>query len=105
MKGKHLEETNKKRVIIGLFACLTLFFTTMQVQAKDIPMDKWWNLPKLSTALNLTGNDKQALDNLYAQNHDTMSALMSSLKKEHLKLEVILEENPVDETALNNQSN
>jgi hypothetical protein len=34
-----------------------------------------------------------------------MSALMSSLKKEHLKLEVILEENPVDETALNNQSN
>ena len=103
MKGKHLEETNKKRVIIGLFACLTLFFTTMQVQAKDIPMDKWWNLPKLSTALNLTGNDKQALDNLYAQNHDTMSALMSSLKKEHLKLEVILEENPVDETALNNQ--
>jgi Spy/CpxP family protein refolding chaperone len=75
----------------------------MQARANDMSMGKWWHLPKPSAALNLTSNDRQALDNLYANNHGTMSALASSLKKEHLKLEVILEEDPVDQTALNNQ--
>ncbi|MGD0209920.1 MAG: hypothetical protein ABSC14_02940 [Desulfomonilia bacterium] len=103
MKGNHLEETNTKRVLIGILACLALFFMAVQVQAKDMSVGKWWQWPKLATALNLTSDDKQALDNLYAQNHDTMSTLASSLKKEHLKLEGILEENPVDQTALNNQ--
>ena len=103
MKGKHLEQTKTKRFLIGMLACLALFFMAVQVQAKDMPMGKWWQLPKLAAALNLTSDDKKALDNLYAQNHNTMSALASSLKKEHLKLEVILEGNPVDQTALNNQ--
>ena len=103
MKGTHSEQTKTKRVLFGMLLCLPLFFIAVQVQAKDMPMGKWWQWPKLATALNLTSDDKQALDNLYAQNHDTISALTSSLKKEHLKLEGILEENPVDQTALNNQ--
>jgi Spy/CpxP family protein refolding chaperone len=103
MKGTHSEQTKTKRVLFGMLLCLPLFFMAVQAQAKDMPMGKWWQWPKLATALNLTSDDKQALDNLYAQNHDTISALTSSLKKEHLKLEGILEENPVDQTALNNQ--
>jgi Spy/CpxP family protein refolding chaperone len=103
MKGKHSEQTKTKKVLFVMLLCLPLFFTAVETQAKDMPMGKWWQWPKLATTLNLTSDEKQSLDNLYAQNHDTMSALASSLKKEHLKLEGILEENPVDQTAFNNQ--
>jgi Spy/CpxP family protein refolding chaperone len=107
MSGNHLVQlvqSKKERVLFGLLTCLALLSMALQAQANDMPMGKWWHLPKLAAALKLTSDEKQALDNLYARNHGTMSALTSSLKKEHLKLEVILEENPVDQTALDNQS-
>jgi Spy/CpxP family protein refolding chaperone len=103
MGGNHSEQCKNKSVSFCMIICLALLCLAMQARANDMSMGKWWHLPKLSAALNLTSNDRQALDNLYANNHATMSALASSLKKEHLKLEVILEGDPVDQTALNNQ--
>jgi Spy/CpxP family protein refolding chaperone len=103
MKADHSQQTKTNRVFFGMILCMSLFFMTAQVQAKDMPMGKWWQRPKMAAALNLTSDDKHALDNLYAQNHNILSALTSSLKKEHLKLEVILEGNPVDQTALHDQ--
>jgi Spy/CpxP family protein refolding chaperone len=90
-------------LFFGLFAFS--FIAAGQAWAKDMPAGKWWHTPMIAAGLNLTGSDKDALDNLYARNHAKLTALNATVKKEHIKLEGILEENTVDEYELDSQFN
>ncbi|HVN71074.1 MAG TPA: hypothetical protein VMU10_03545 [Desulfomonilia bacterium] len=97
------EHSSARKVLFGMLACTALLLASGQVCAKDMPAGKWWHRQKLATELKLTSNERDALDNLYAQNHATLSALTESLKKEHLRLDLILEDFSVDRTALETQ--
>jgi len=64
-----------------------------------LPHGKWWQTPEVAKKLNLTSEELQKLDGLYVESQRQLIDLRSSVQKEKLELEVILDQPDFDESA------
>jgi Spy/CpxP family protein refolding chaperone len=87
-----------KRMLIGMLVCTATLFGTVQVHGQDMGPGRWWRLPALAKDIGVTDKEKQALDDLFARNRDIFIDLKGSLEKERLKMEDILDKEPLNET-------
>ena len=71
--------------------------------AKDLPRGKWWHNSTLSSAIDLSESEKAQLDEKYIDNRRELIQLKSNLELERFELEVLLEKDPLDETAVMEQ--
>jgi Spy/CpxP family protein refolding chaperone len=93
------EDTMSKRLIIGMLVCSAIIFGVVQAYAEDVGPGRWWRLPELSKDMGLTDREKQILDDMFVKNRNALIDQRSDLEKERLKLEDILEKDPVNESA------
>ncbi len=56
-----------------------------------IPPGKWWRMPKIAQAINITLDEKEALDDIFLKSRRKMIDLKGVLEKELLELGVLLE--------------
>jgi len=90
-----------KRMLIGMLVCTAMLFgTVVQARGDDLSPGRWWMQPDLATQLSLSKKEKKALDNLFSRNRIALIDLRSSLEKERLEMQDILERDPLDEAAL-----
>jgi Spy/CpxP family protein refolding chaperone len=64
-----------------------------------VPHGKWWQMPGVAKKLGLTSEEQQKLDDLFLRSRRQMIDLTSSVQKEKLELEMILDEQNFDEPA------
>jgi Spy/CpxP family protein refolding chaperone len=79
---------------------LVLIGTVVMAHGRCMNHGQWWQSQKLTQELNLTNDEKQALDTLYVKNRDTLIDLKSTLMKDRFKLHDMLEKDTVDETSV-----
>lgn len=90
-----------KRMLIGILVCFAMLFgTVVQARGDDLSPGRWWMQPDLARQLSLSKKEKKALDNLFSRNRAALIDLRSSLEKERLVMQDILEKEPLDEAAL-----
>jgi Spy/CpxP family protein refolding chaperone len=88
-----------KRMLIGMLVCSAMIFGVVQAYADGVGPGRWWRSPELSKDMRLTDREKQILDDMFAKNRNALIDLRSDIEKERLKLEDILEKDPVNESA------
>ena len=88
-----------KRMFIGMLVCSAMIFGVVQAYADEVGPGRWWRLPELSRDMGLTDREKQILDDMFAKNRNALIDLRSDIDKERLKLEDILQKDPVNESA------
>jgi Spy/CpxP family protein refolding chaperone len=88
-----------KRMLIGMLVCSAMIFGVVQAYADDVGPGRWWRLPEFSRDMGLTDREKQSLDDMFVKNRNALIDLRSDIEKERLKLEDILEKDPVNESA------
>lgn len=87
-------------IVIGIAICLLVIFeTVVMAHGRYMHHGQWWQSQKLAQELNLTSDEKQALDALYIKNRDTLIDLKSTLMKDRFKLHDMLGKDTVDETS------
>jgi Spy/CpxP family protein refolding chaperone len=64
-----------------------------------LPPGKWWHVPEVSKALNLTDEEKTRLDTLFLEKRKAMIAIKGEMATKHLDLEAIMEQAEFDETV------
>ncbi len=65
-----------------------------------IPMNKWWELPSIASKLNLMDKEKDSLNNLLLKTRLKLIDLNAEIKKGKSRLENMLEQKKLDESAL-----
>ncbi|HVN70910.1 MAG TPA: periplasmic heavy metal sensor [Desulfomonilia bacterium] len=88
-----------KRMLIGMLVCSAFFLGVVQARGEDVGPGRWWRSPDMARDINLTDKEKQILDDMFAKNRDALIDMKSDLEKERLKLEDILDKDPVDQSA------
>ena len=100
----------KKTAIIAL-CC---FFTLSGVSfargqgAPDgfkMPHGKWWQVPEVAEALDLTTEEQQRLDELFLESERKLIDLRTNVQKQQLELETILDQADFDRSACLDQFN
>jgi Spy/CpxP family protein refolding chaperone len=91
--------------LIGMLICSALIFGVIQAYSADIGPGRWWRSPDITRDLGLTDKEKQTMDDIFIQNRNALIDLKSNIEKEQLKLEDILEKDPVNESAAKAQFN
>lgn len=61
---------------------------------------KWWYMPEFSENLKISEEQEQQLDALYLENRRKLIELKSDLQKEKLELANLVEQEPLNETAV-----
>jgi Spy/CpxP family protein refolding chaperone len=93
----------KKTILFTLICFLTLscagFAREPHPEKPMMPDGKWWQMPKVSEKLNLTGEEKEKLYEFYIQNRSKLIDLEGSVKKEGFVLEQIIENDNMDKAA------
>jgi len=88
-------------IIMGIAICvLVLFETVVMAHGRYMHHGQWWQSQKLAQELNLTNDEKLALDALYVKNRDMLIDLKSTLMKDRFKLHDMLGKDTVDETSV-----
>ena len=88
-----------KRMLIGMLVCSAMIFGVVQAYADDVGPGRWWRSPEFSRDMGLTDREKQILDDMFVKNRNALIDMKSDIEKEQLKLEDILEKDPVNESA------
>jgi Spy/CpxP family protein refolding chaperone len=88
-----------KRMLIGMLVCSAMIIGVVQAYADGVGPGRWWRSPELSKDMRLTDREKQILDDMFAKNRNALIDLRGDIEKERLKLEDILEKDPVNESA------
>ena len=65
-----------------------------------IPMNKWWELPFISSRLNLSDQEKKDLNKLLTDTRLKLIDLEADIKKGQFKLENMLEQKDLNETTI-----
>jgi Spy/CpxP family protein refolding chaperone len=99
LKEKIKEYDMSKRMLIGMLVCSTVIFGVVQAHSADMGPGRWWRSPELAKGLGLTDKEMQTMDDMFARNRNALIDMRSDIEKEQLKLEDILEKDPVNESA------
>ena len=67
---------------------------------ENVPPGKWWQNPKVSSQMELTGDEIRNLDKAYLDNRRKLIDLKSKLEKERLELEALFETKELNETEV-----
>ena len=70
---------------------------------QDVPHGKWWHNDKVSEGMKLSNEEKGQLDKKFLESRRKFIELKSAVEKEKLELEIIMEKEAVDETAVMKQ--
>lgn len=68
-----------------------------------MPPGKWWQMPEVAEKLDLTSQEQQELDELFAQSQRRMIDLRNNVQKEKFELELILDQQDFDKPACMNR--
>jgi len=66
-----------------------------------IPMMKWWELPSISSKLNLKDQEKEALNKLLIEKRSKLIDLEAKIRKEKFQLKDMLDNKDLNENAFN----
>ncbi len=94
-----------KKIILFMLVCFFTLtgigFSGMQRDkaGMKLPAGKWWRIPRIVQANNITPEEQSQLDSLYVQNRRKMIDLKSVLEKELLELELVFDETSFDADA------
>lgn len=88
-----------KYFVVAVVVLAAMIITSRDVYAQDRGNGRWWQRPGVAKELNLTDKEKQALDDMFIKNRDKFIDMKSDLDKERLKLEDILNKEPVNDTS------
>lgn len=86
-----------KNKLVWILVAVISFFPVVSRAAEDSPAGRWWRLPRVAEQLNLSEQEKQQLDSLYLENRKKLIDLKSSLERERLVLEDIMDYEPLSE--------
>jgi Spy/CpxP family protein refolding chaperone len=78
---------------------LALMFSPAVTFGQKVPRGKWWQMPQLSEQLNLSEEQNNQLDELYLNNRRNLIDLKSTVERERLELENIIDQQALDEAA------
>ena len=69
----------------------------------DLPRGKWWRMPEVAKELNINSDEQAKFDDLYFKYRNQKIDLKSTVEKEQLELERIIEKEKFDESACRDQ--
>ncbi len=85
----------------GIFFVLILgLMLPVRSFGQEAPPGKWWRIPAIAEQLKLTGEEKRQLDALFLENRRELIRLKGLLETEQLDLENLLDQEPMNETAV-----
>ncbi|RLB09466.1 MAG: hypothetical protein DRG27_04420 [Deltaproteobacteria bacterium] len=92
---------------VAILFLLTVSFSAYAKPPKHpffrIPLKKWWESPVISSKLNLTEKEKNALNKLFVDTKEKLIDLKANIQKAHLKLREMLESEKIDEKKIIDQ--
>jgi len=69
----------------------------------DLPRGKWWRMPEVAKELNINSDEQAKFDDLYFKYRNQKIDLKSTVEKEQLELERIIEKEKFDESSCRDQ--
>ncbi|MFZ0930273.1 MAG: hypothetical protein WAN11_16830 [Syntrophobacteraceae bacterium] len=84
---------------LAILAAIVLFLCPAICRAKEIPPGRWWHLPYFADQLNITDNEKDALDKLFDYNRNRLEELKNQVEKERNELLKAVDEEHLNETS------
>lgn len=95
----------RRKNVVALAACAVIFVFPAVAEAMrgDGPPGRWWRMPEVADALELSQADKDSLDALYVQNRRGLIEIKNDLERERFELENILDQQSLDEKAAMDQ--
>jgi Spy/CpxP family protein refolding chaperone len=94
-----------RKWIIAITAMGLLLLTAVAAGAEGRRDSRWWNTPKYMEALRLTDGEIQQLNKAYEASSLEIIKLKGLVETARLKLEFMLEEKDLDESAIDTQYN
>ena len=88
-----------KKMLIGMLVCSAVIFGVVEAHSADLGPGRWWRSPELAKGLGLTDKERQTMDDLFARNRNALIDMRGDIEKEQLKLEDILDKDPVNEST------
>jgi Spy/CpxP family protein refolding chaperone len=88
-----------KRILIGILACSAVITGSFQAHADEVTPGRWWRNPNIARDIGISEKEMQALDDLFNKNRNALIDLKAGMEKERLKLEDILNKEPLNESA------
>ncbi len=87
------------------FILLVFLVVNLPVMAagQEVPAGKWWYNTKIQENLNLSQNEIDQLDDLFAQSRRKLIKLKSEVENEQFELDQLLGKNKVDDAAVKKQ--
>ena len=84
---------------------LFVFMTVLPVFAghQGLPQGKWWHSPAVAKQIEITDGEKEKLDNLFFESRRKRIDLKSTVEKERLEFERLIDAKNLDENALISQ--
>ena len=99
-----------KKIIVCMLVCFCMLAGAALAgdgaRSKDgiqLPRGKWWKMPEVAQQLKLSTAEQAALDDLYFKHRSRKIDLRSTVQKEQLELERLLEKQSFDESAARSQ--
>lgn len=95
----------RRMSVAALAACAVMFVFPAVAEAMrgEGPPGRWWRMPEVADALELSQADKDSLDALYVQNRRGLIEIKNDLERERFELENILDQQRLDEKAAMDQ--
>jgi Spy/CpxP family protein refolding chaperone len=84
---------------LAILAAIVLFLFPAICRAKEIPPGRWWHLPYFADQLNITDNEKDALDKLFDYNRNRLEELKNQVEEERNELLKAVDEEHLNETS------
>ncbi len=78
-------------------------FMPLTSMGQEMAPGKWWRMPRVSDRLDLSNEEKQALDDLFVNSRRKLIDLKSAVERERFELENLLEKEALDEKAVKEQ--
>ena len=91
----------KRFTLIGLMGIVLLF--PWVAESRDMPRGKWWHLPRVAQAIQITDEEKRSLDDQFMQSARKLIDLKGEVEKEILDLEYMLNGSGESDEAILNQ--
>ena len=87
------------------FILLVFLVVNLPVMAagQEVPAGKWWYNTKIQENLNLSQNEIDQLDDLFAKSRRKLIKLKSEVENEQFELDQLLGKNKVDDAAVKKQ--
>jgi len=111
---RHKEESMRKLICfmwiaffaisgIGIANGANYSMTSSGTRGLNIPGGKWWRMPDVKKKLRLSSEEQEKLDGLYLRNQRQVIDFRSTVAKEKLELEDMLDKKTFTESACMNQ--